>query len=155
MIRHGARKTSPVSEANRWSDLRPRLRARGAVFAMFMASLVGDLGALSMHVTRLTGFGFTAGCVAAAGLTRRRDLLVVATAPPAVFLVAITCAEVLAAHSNHVALSAGPIAAGVFLTLASTAPWLFGGFAGTLAIAAIRGLARCIADLSRELGPTR
>jgi uncharacterized protein DUF6542 len=143
-----------VSATNRWSDLRPELGARGAVLTMFMASLLGDLGAESLHVTGLTGFGFATGCAAAACLTRRRDLLVVATTPPVAFLVAITCAEVLAAHSNHVALSAGPIAGGVFLALASTAPWLFCGFAGTIVVAAIRGLVRCVADLRSELSAT-
>ncbi len=125
-----------------WSDLRPEVGARGAIAIMFMSSLLGDLAAQYLHAVRLTGFGVAIGCVAAACLTRRRALLVVATTPPLIFLLAITCAEALAAHADHVGLSAERIAVGVFLTLASTAPWLFGSFAVALVIAACRGLAR-------------
>ncbi len=129
-------------QAYHWSDLRPEVGARGAIAIMFMSSLLGDLAAQYLHAVRLTGFGVAIGCVAAACLTRRRALLVVATTPPLIFLLAITCAEALAAHADHVGLSAERIAVGVFLTLASTAPWLFGSFAVALVIAACRGLAR-------------
>jgi hypothetical protein len=126
--------------AIRWSELRPELGARGAIVTMFMSSLIGNLAAQYLHAVRLTGFGFAVGCIAAASLTRRRALLVVLAIPPLIFLVAITCAQALAAHADHVDLSARRIAAGVLLTLASTAPWLFGGFAGALVIGTCRAL---------------
>jgi len=148
----GRRDTSRQDTVSvRWSDLRPVLGARGALVTMFMATLLGHLTAQALHVTGLTGFGFAAGSTLAAGLARRRDLLIVATTPPVIFLTAITCAELIVRHLNHMPLSARPIADGVFLTLASTAPWLFCGYAGALVIAAVRGLVRCIGDLRSEL----
>jgi hypothetical protein len=140
--------------AFRWSDLRPEIGARGAIITMFMSPLIGDLAARYLNAPRLAGFGVAVGCLAAASLTRRRALLIVATTPPLIFLVAITCAEVLADHASHVGLQAGRIAIGVFLTLASTAPWLLGSFAVALVIATCRGLPRCIADLRRDLDAT-
>lgn len=132
-----------------WSDLRPEIGARGATVTMFMSSLMGDMAAQYLNAVRLTGFGFTFGCVAAVSLARRRALLVVITTPPLILLVAITCTEMLAAHADHVGLPTRRIFARALLTLASTAPWLFGGFAGALLIAACRLLALRIADHNR------
>lgn len=131
--------------AYRWSDLRPEIGARGATVTMFMSSLVGDMAAQYLQAIRLTGFGFVIGCVAAASLARRRALLVVIATPPLIFLVAITCAEALAAHADHVDWPARRVLARTLLTLASTAPWLFGGFAGALLIATCRILTQRIA----------
>lgn len=147
---------APVAggDAYHWSDLRPEIGARGATVTVFMSSLMSDMAAQYLHAVRLTGFGFAVGCAAAASLARRRALMVVITTAPLVFLVAITCAEALAAHADHIGLSAGRICARVLFTLASTAPWLFGGFAWALLIAICRVLAQRITDRRRERGAT-
>jgi hypothetical protein len=141
-------------DAYHWSDLRPEIGVRGGAVTVFMSSLTGDMAAQYLHAVRLTGFGFVIGCLAAASLARRRALTVVIATAPLVFLVAITCAEALAAHADHVGLSPRRIFARALLTLASTAPWLFGGFAGALLVATCRVLAQRIADSKRERGAT-
>jgi len=127
---------------------------RAAVAVMFAVFLLSDLVAGSLRVAGLTGFGFAAGSAAAAGCVRRRDLLIVVTTPPILFLAAMTCAELISAHLNHVAGSAGLVIAGVFLTLTGSTPWLFGGLAGAFVIATVRGLPRCLRDLRAELAAT-
>ena len=134
-----------------WSELRPTLTARGAVIGMFACFLLAHLMAGGLHVSALTGFGFAAGSAAAAGYTRHRELLIVVATPPAIFLAAVTCAELIAMHLNHVALSVTLVGANVFLTLSAAAPWLFGGLAGAFIIATARGLPQCVRMLRAEL----
>ena len=134
-----------------WPDLWPPMGARAAAVAMFLVFLLTDLTASWLHMVALTGFGFAAGSAAAAGRTRRHELLLVATSPPLIFLAAVTCAELITLHLNHVAASAGLVLAGIFLTLSTAAPWMFGGLAGALLIATVRGLPRCVRDLQDEL----
>lgn len=127
------------------------MSARAAAVAMFAVFLFADLAAGWLHVVALTGFGFAAGSAVAAGRTRRHDLLLVATTPPMIFFAAVTSAELITLHAHHVPASAGLVLAGVFLTLSTAAPWLFGGLAGALLIATVRGLPQCIRDLRAEL----
>ncbi|HYS32163.1 MAG TPA: DUF6542 domain-containing protein [Streptosporangiaceae bacterium] len=134
-----------------WGELWPPMGARAAAVAMFAIFLVTNLAAGWLHVAALTGFGFAAGSAAAAGRTRRQDLLLVATTPPLIFLAAVTAGELITLHVGHVAASAGLAAAGIFLTLAAAAPWLFAGLAGALLIASVRGLPQCIGDLRAGL----
>ncbi len=134
-----------------WGELWPPMGARAAAVAMFAIFLVTDLAAGWLHVVALTGFGFAAGSAAAAGRTRRQDLLLVATTPPLIFLAAVTTGQLIILHTGHVAASAGLVLAGIFLTLAAAAPWLFGGLAGALLIATVRGLPQCIRDLQAGL----
>jgi len=123
------------------------MSARAAITVMFIVFLLADLGASWLHMSALTGFGFAAGSAAAAGRTRRDELLLPATTPPAIFLIAITVGELITLHVNHVAASAGIVLADIFLTLSTSAPWLFGGLAGALLIATVRGLPQCVRDL--------
>ncbi len=134
-----------------WSDLWPPMRARTALVAMFAIFLLTGLAAGWLHVSGLTGFGFAAGSAVAAGRTRRADLLPVATSPPLLFLLAVISTELISLHVKHVAASPALVLAGIFLTLAAAAPWLFGGLAGALVIATVRGLPRCIRDLRGEI----
>lgn len=134
-----------------WAELWPEMGARAAAVAMFAIFLFANLAAGWLHVTALTGFGFAVGSAVAAGRTRRQGLLLVATTPPLIFLAAVTCSELIALHSGRVAASAGFALAGIFLTLSSAAPWLFGGLAGALLIASVRGLPQCVRDLREEL----
>ena len=134
-----------------WAELWPEMGAKAAVGAMFAIFLFAHLVAEWLHVPALTGFGFAAGSALAAGRTRRQGLLLVATTPPLIFVVAVTCGELIALHAGHLAVSAGPALAGIFLTLSSAAPWLFCGLAGALLIATVRGLPRCVRELRAEV----
>ena len=137
--------------ASRWAAIRPSFGLRRAVAAMFVIFLVSDLIAAAIHLPALAGFGFAAGSAAAAGWTRQRDLIMVVTTPPVIFLGAVICGDLVAMHLGHVPLSAGLAGASILLTLAASAPWLFGGLAGAIAIACVRGLPRCVRDLRAEL----
>jgi hypothetical protein len=125
--------------------------ARTAIIAMFAIFLLTGLAAGWLHVAALTGFGFAAGSAVAAGRTRRSDLLPVAVSPPLLFVIAVTATELISLHVKHVAASPAPVLAGIFLTLTAAAPWLFGGLAGALVIATVRGLPSCIRDLRGEI----
>lgn len=134
-----------------WHDLRPLLSARASLLVMFGLFLLGDLTAGSVHLAALTGFGFAAGSAIAAGCTRRPDLLIVVTTPPAIFVAAVTCGELITMHLNHVSPSAGLVGENILLTLTSAAPWLFFGLAGAVLIATVRGLRQCVRELRAEL----
>jgi hypothetical protein len=127
------------------------MSTRAAVIMMFAIFLLTDLSASWLHVVALTGFGYAAGSAAAAGRTRREDLLLAATTPPLIFLISVTIGELITLHLNHVAVSAGLALADIFLTLSTAAPWLFGGLAGALLIATVRGLPQCVRDLRAQL----
>lgn len=134
-----------------WHDLWPLMSSRTAIVVMFAIFLLSDLSAGWLDAIALTGFGFAAGSAVAAGRTRREGLLLAATTPPLIFLVAVTVGEVITLHMKHVAVSAGPALADIFLTLSTTAPWLFGGLAAALLIATARGLPQCVRDLRAQL----
>ena len=134
-----------------WRELWPLMTIRASMAAMFMIFLLADLGAGWLHMVALTGFGYAAGSAIAAGRTRQRDLLLVATSPPAIFLAAVTAGELITLHLDHVAASPGLVLADIFLTLSTAAPWLFGGLAGALLIATVRGLPQCVRDLRAQL----
>ena len=134
-----------------WSELWPIMNARAAVVAMFFIFLLTNLSADWLHVVALTGFGFAAGTIAAAGRTRSKHLLLVTTTPPAIFLAAVLAGELITLHLDHVTATPGLVLADVFLTLSTAAPWMLGGVAGALVIAMIRGLPRCIRDLRAQL----
>ena len=134
-----------------WRELWPVMTTRGSVAAMFVIFLLTDLGASWLHMAALTGFGYAAGSAAAAGRTRQQDLLLVATSPSAIFLAAVTAGELITLHLDHVAASPGLVLADIFLTLSTAAPWLFGGLAGALLIATVRGLPQCVRDLRAQL----
>jgi len=134
-----------------WRELWPPMTSRAAVAALFMIFLLADLGAGWLHMVALTGFGYAAGSAIVAGRTRQQDLLLVATSPPAIFLAAVTAGELITLHVDHVAASPGLVLANIFLTLSTAAPWLFGGLAGALLIATVRGLPQCVRDLRAQL----
>jgi hypothetical protein len=143
----GRRRTAAFA----WPELWPAMSARAAIAMMFVIFMLTDLCAGWLHVVALTGFGFAAGSAAAAGRTRRGDLLLAATTPPLVFLLAVSVSELIALHMNHVAASAGLVLADIFLTLSTAAPWLFGGLAGALVIGTVRGLPQCVRELRAQL----
>jgi len=136
---------------NRWAAMRPSFGLRRAVAVMFVIFLVSDLVAAAIHLPALAGFGFAAGSAAAAGWTRQRDLIMVVTTPPVIYFGAVIFGDLVTMHLGHVPMSVGLIGASILLTLAASAPWLFGGLAGAIAIACVRGLPQCVRDLRAEL----
>lgn len=143
--------TNRHSQQFQWSDLWPLMRARTAIFAMFAIFVLTGMAANWLQVSALTGFGFAAGSALAAGRTRPSDLLPVATSPPLLFLLAVVSTELISLHVKHVAAGPALVLAGIFLTLAASAPWLFGGMAGALLIATVRGLPQCVRQLRGEI----
>ena len=122
------------------------------MFALFLLAVVS---ADALHFDMLAGFGFAAGSAVAAGCTRRDGLLLVVTTPPAIFLAALTCGELITMHLNHVVPAPGLVGANILLILSAIAPWLFGGAAGAVMIASVRGLRSCVRDLRTELAGGR
>jgi hypothetical protein len=137
------------------AGLIPSVGAPAAIATMFLIFLLTDLVSVPLQFSGLAGFGFAAGSALAAGVVRRADLLIVSTMPPIVFLLAITCAELITAHLSHASGSLGRIGAGIFLTLSAAAPWMLGGLAGALAIAVLRGLPQRVRDLRTDLAGHR
>jgi len=151
MIRNLLSSLLARAEARGAARFRPSFGPGGAATVMFGVFLAGDLLAGALRMSTLAGFGFAAGSAAAAGWTRRRDLLVAAISPPVIFLAAVVCAELIILRLDHVPVSAGLVGVNVFVTLGTAAPWMFGGIAGALVIASVRGLPQCIRDLRAEL----
>jgi uncharacterized protein DUF6542 len=145
--RPGTRRAAAGSPRPGRGRSRARLTGRGAVLVMAAVFLVVDLIAAGVHSTFLNGFGYAAGCLLAVAYARREALLVVATTPPAIFLAALLCIKLMTASGNAVVAGAE----GTLLTLAATAPWLFGVTIAYLAAATVRGLPRCIQELRTAL----
>jgi hypothetical protein len=132
------------------ADLIPSVGAPAAIATMFLIFLLTDLASGPLQVSDLAGFGFAVGSAIAVAFVRRADLLIVSTPPPVVFLLAISCAELITAHLSHASGSPGRIDAGIFLTLSAAAPWMLGGAAGALGIAALRGPPQRVRDLRAD-----
>ncbi len=126
-----------------------RLAARGAMAGMLVLFFLGLLLSSWLHWGVLAGGSFLVGSVAAARYTRRPHLLAVVVTPPLLFFCDLVCVKALTATGNALLSTAE----GTALTLASAAPWLFAGVAGSLIVAWFRGLPRCVSDLRRDLHP--
>lgn len=143
--------------ARDWLDQRNLLSAwavLAAAFVIFLLSCLagGHTPGTAASGGNLPGFGFAAGAVISAGSVRREDLLIVVTAPPVLFVIALTCAELISAWlPGGLPVSAGSEATAIFLTLSTAAIWLFAGFTAALILALIRGLRQCVRDLRTGL----
>ena len=109
--------------------------------------LIGLLAAAWLGWAVLAGLAFVAGCVLAAWYASPQGLLTVVVSPPLLFLGALVLVNAMTG-SGGLFLS---VVLGSVVTLAGIAPWLAAGMVLTVIIAWIRGLPRCIRDLSREL----
>ena len=119
-----------------------QLTARGAVLGLFGACFLAIMLANWTGWTALADLAFIAAGVAAACYTKRGALLAIVVSPPAIFLAACACAETLTAPGTLAAFT------GTFVTLGTSAPWLFTGTALVLIVALNRGLAREIAAIA-------
>ncbi len=122
-----------------------RLTARGAFALIFVLALVGQVTGSAM----LAGGAFVAGCVAAALLTQRRDLLSLVVSPPLIFFTALLLRELVRAVGSGSFLQS--LGLGVFTSLSGEAPWLFAGTLLVPLIALKRGLPAAVRALRAEL----
>ncbi|MEU8378151.1 DUF6542 domain-containing protein [Streptosporangium sp. NPDC048865] len=140
-----------MSELDRAAGI--RLTVRGALAFVLASTLVGSVLQALLGVAALTGAAFVAGCVAAASLVNRRDLLSLVVSPPLVFFVTTMFIE--AVRSLFSATPVQAFGLGMYTALSQGAPWLFGGSFLVLVIAWRRGLTRCVRDLREELRAAR
>ena len=110
-----------------------KLTARGAVVALFAASLLGLLIAAWTGWTAVADAIFIISCGVVAYYTRAKGLRVVVVSPPLAFLAGSVCAQLITAPDSFSA------AEGILVTLGTATPWLFIGTALTIAIALGRG----------------
>ena len=124
-----------------------RLTGRGCVVVMLLIFLVSDLLVSKLGLGWLDGLGYGTGCLLAVAYARREALLLVVTAPPALFLVALVTAELITATGSTLLATAE----GTLLALATGAPWLFAVTLAGLVVAMFRGLPQCVRDFKVEL----
>ena len=110
-----------------------RLTGRGALAALFVLCFFTQLIADWTGWGTLAGAAFVCGCGAVTYYTRTSGLRSVVVAPPLLFFAGSTCAELLTAPGTLLA------AAGILVTLGTSAPWLFTGTALTVVVAIGRG----------------
>jgi hypothetical protein len=109
------------------------LTGRGAAVALFAACLSGLLIAAWTGWGLLADVMFVMTCGLVACYTRASGLRVVVVCPPLAFFAGSVLAQLLTAPDTFSA------AAGILVTLGSSAPWLFTGTGLTVAIALGRG----------------
>jgi len=126
------------------------MTARGAVVAMFSLFFLGMLAADWLHLGSLIGLSFVAGCVLAARYTKRDGLLAAVVAPPLIFMIALAGTQTMSAHADTLRRTLTYAIEGIVLTLASVAPWLFGGVILGVVVAMSGGLARCVSEFRAE-----
>jgi hypothetical protein len=110
-----------------------KLTGRGAVVALFAACLLGLLIAAWTGWTAAADVIFIMSGGLVAYYTKASGLRVVVVCPPLVFLAGSVCAQLIAAPDTFSA------AEGIWVTLATSAPWLFTGTALVAIIAFGRG----------------
>lgn len=110
-----------------------RLTGRGALTAMFVLCFFTQLIADWTGWGTPAGAAFVCGCGAVTYYTRTSGLRSVVVAPPLLFFAGATCAELLTAPGTFLA------AAGILVTLGTTAPWLYTGTVLTIVVAIGRG----------------
>ncbi|GLW97672.1 DUF6542 domain-containing protein [Microtetraspora sp. NBRC 16547] len=122
-------------------QIKLRLTARGAIALLLVITLLGQIFS--------PGPVFVVGCVAAALLVQPRDLLPLVVTPPLVFFAATVFIEFV--RSLRAASMLQALGLGLFTSLSSAAPWLFGGSAIVLGIAWWRGLPQNMRELREDL----
>jgi hypothetical protein len=127
------------------------MTARGAVVAMFSLFFLGMLAADWLHLGSLIGLSFAAGCVLAARYTKRDGLLTAVATPPLIFMIALAGTQTMSAHADTLRRTLTSAIEGIALTLASVAPWLFGGVILGVVVAMFGGLPRCVSEFRTNL----
>jgi hypothetical protein len=127
------------------------MTARGAVVVMFSVFFVGMLAAGWLHLGSLTGLSFVAGCALAARYTKREGLLTAVLTPPLLFMIALIVTETMTSHADTLRRTLTSAGEGIVLTLASVAPWLFGGVIISVIVALCSGLPRSFRELRSDV----
>jgi hypothetical protein len=115
------------------------------VLGLFATCFLTLLLAAVTGWTALPDLAFVVGCGAGAWYTKRGALLPLAVSPPLIFFLSCLLAQWLTAAGTFATLT------GTFVTLGTSAPWLYLGTALTIAIGLYRGLGSEIADLLIDL----
>ena len=118
---------------------------------MLLVFLVCDLLATRLGWGWLAGAGYLLGGLLAVTYARREALLLVVTAPPALFLVTLVTVDLVTATGSRLLSTAE----GTLLALAMSAPWLFAGTVACVVAALARGLPQCVRDLKDDLSGMR
>jgi hypothetical protein len=134
---------SPVLRAVQEPEV--RLTARGAVLGLFAVCFLSLLLAEWTGWSGLGDLGFIGGCAAAAWYAKRGALLAIAISPPVIYFAACLISEWLTSSGTFALFE------GIFVTLGTSAPWLFSGTLLTLGIALCRGLPGEIVDFIDDL----
>jgi hypothetical protein len=134
-----------VALARRVARANIRLTARGAVLGLFAACFLTQLLASATGWSAIPDMAFVGGCAAGAWYTKRGALLPLAVSPPLIFFLACLAVQWFTASGLFTTLT------GIFVTLGTSAPWLFLGTALTVVIGSCRGLGSEIADLLIDL----
>jgi hypothetical protein len=115
------------------------------VLGLFAVCFLTLLFASATGWTAIPAMAFVGGCGAGAWYTKRGALLPLAVSPPLIYFLACLLAQWLTASGNIALLT------GIFVTLGTSAPWLFLGTALAVGIGLYRGLGGEIADLFIDL----
>jgi hypothetical protein len=122
-----------------------RLTARGALLGLFVLCFLTQLLADWTGWSAIADMAFVGGCAAVSWYTKRGALLAIVVSPPLIYLAACGIAEWLTASGTFTTLE------GIFVTLGTSAPWLFLGTALSVVITVWRGLPGEIMDAIAEL----
>jgi hypothetical protein len=127
------------------------MTGRGAVVVMFSLFFLGMLAADRLHLGSLTGLSFVTGSALAARYTKRDGLLTAVLTAPLLFMIALIVTETMSSHADTLRRTLTSAAEGIVLTLASVAPWLFGGMIISVIVAMYSGLPRSFRELRADL----
>jgi len=122
-----------------------RLTARGAVSGLFAFCFVAMLLVDWTGWSAVGDVAFIAGSAGTAYLTRRGSLLAVSVTPPMIYFLAVLGASLVTMSGTFSVLS------GLFITLGTSAPWLFLGTGLSLGVTTFRGLPEEVADFVADL----
>ena len=115
------------------------------MLGLFSACFLTLLLASATGWSAIPDMAFVGGCGAGARYTKRGGLLPLAVSPPLVFFLACLSVQWLTASGLFTTLT------GMFVTLGTSAPWLFLGTVLTVVIGSCRGLGSEVADLLADL----
>ena len=113
---------------------------------MLIVFLIAGLIGAGLGVAWPAGLGYAAGSLLAVSYARRESLILVVVAPPLLFAVAVTVAELILAPGGGLGTAEGTL-----LILAGVLPWLLGGWLAGLVVALVRGLPGCLRDLNAAI----
>lgn len=122
------------------------LTGRGGVVVVFGITLLGAFAGSLVGWQSAQGFFFVLGCLLAASMTRRTDLLTLVVSPPLIFFLVSLLSAVAGSLGEKSFLVS--VLLTVITTLTSSMPWLFVGAVLVVVITVPRGLPANLRELS-------